>query len=398
MKKNLIIFATICLALCAGNMVNGFAAESNSTTAAITKLDKDTPSGWFDELDKAQAYAAKEKKLILLLFTGSDWCPYCVKLHDDVLSKDDFKKYAAENLALVYLDYPREKKLPDAITKQNAPLPAKYNVDGYPCSILMSADMKTEYGRISGYSKQFLTMLKSYVDEAGKSGAGVAIGAKATLDDLKKVFDYLPETIGTIGTDKIPRTQFFEFIVGNDLAIVKAISQDREQVKELLKNTLDIKAMDKLIAQSGLKANADMYRTLLKKQCEIMPPAAKADLLKSLKDNGIKTLDAFIEDNVKKQEGHYEDMLPAAYKFNLAETLAQKEISSVTDKDIKEFYDKNQSACTVDGKVLPLDTPLKATIKKMIAIRKAAEIVPEELKSRIEALDIKVSDISEKKK
>src|SRR5690242_19664467 len=68
-------------------------------------------SGWITDAAKAQETAKAEKKLVLLDFTGSDWCGWCIKLHKEVFSTPEFEKYAKENLVLVEVDFPRKKQL-----------------------------------------------------------------------------------------------------------------------------------------------------------------------------------------------------------------------------------------------------------------------------------------------
>jgi thioredoxin-related protein len=67
--------------------------------------------GWLTNLDKAKVAAKKEGKIILVEFTGSDWCPPCKALKKTVFNSDTFKKYAKSSLVLVELDSPRGKNL-----------------------------------------------------------------------------------------------------------------------------------------------------------------------------------------------------------------------------------------------------------------------------------------------
>src|SRR5260221_10642471 len=74
---------------------------------------------WLTDLPKAQAKAKSEKKLVVLDFTGSDWCGWCIKLHKEVFSKPDFAKYAKDNLILVEVDFPRQKQQTEELKKAN---------------------------------------------------------------------------------------------------------------------------------------------------------------------------------------------------------------------------------------------------------------------------------------
>ena len=75
-----------------------------------------------------------------VLFTGSDWCPYCVKLQKNVLSQDGFKKFAKDNLVLVYIDFPRRSRADDPAA--NEKLAREYKVDGFPTAKVMTPDGK----------------------------------------------------------------------------------------------------------------------------------------------------------------------------------------------------------------------------------------------------------------
>jgi thioredoxin-related protein len=97
---------------------------------------------WLTDLPKAQAQAKKENKLVMLDFTGSDWCGWCIKLNKDVFSKPEFSKYAKENLVLVEVDFPRRKELSDDLKKANQALQEKYKIEGYPTIIVLDGEGK----------------------------------------------------------------------------------------------------------------------------------------------------------------------------------------------------------------------------------------------------------------
>ena len=95
---------------------------------------------WFTDLPPAQAQARNENKLVLLDFTGSDWCGWCMKLDEDTFSKPEFADYAKKNLVLVQLDFPEKKPQAESLKQANAALQKKYGVDGYPTLIAMKPD------------------------------------------------------------------------------------------------------------------------------------------------------------------------------------------------------------------------------------------------------------------
>jgi len=101
--------------------------------------------GWGTDLSMAKNEAKKNNKLILLSFSGSDWCIPCIKTRKEILDKEAFLKYAAVNLVLVNADFPRLKKnaLSKEQTKQNEALADTYNKNGvFPLTLLLDADGK----------------------------------------------------------------------------------------------------------------------------------------------------------------------------------------------------------------------------------------------------------------
>ena len=118
--------------------------------------------GWLDDLEKAKAQAKAENKKILLDFTGSDWCGWCIKLDKEVFSQQEWKDYAAKHLVLVEVDFPRRTQLPEATKKQNEALAKKYNIEGFPTVVILTASgtKKGELGYVEGGPKAFLKELK----------------------------------------------------------------------------------------------------------------------------------------------------------------------------------------------------------------------------------------------
>jgi protein disulfide-isomerase len=102
-------------------------------------------------LPKALAQAKADKKMVLMDFTGSDWCGWCMKFDKETLSKDEFAEYAKSHLELVVVDFPNKKPQSDALKAANRALGDKYGVDGYPTFVVLNADGK-EIGRQVGYS------------------------------------------------------------------------------------------------------------------------------------------------------------------------------------------------------------------------------------------------------
>jgi len=97
---------------------------------------------WMTDLPKAQAKAKAEKKMVLMDFTGSDWCPPCKALHKTVLTSKEFVEFAGKNLVLVELDFPNSKPQSEELKKANKELSEKFKIEGYPTVIVLDSTGK----------------------------------------------------------------------------------------------------------------------------------------------------------------------------------------------------------------------------------------------------------------
>lgn len=100
---------------------------------------------WLGNFNKARIEASSEHKLILINFSGSDWCGPCIRLTKEIFESQTFEDYASKNLVLVRADFPREKKnqLPEEQQKENEKLADKYNSNGtFPETLLVDENGK----------------------------------------------------------------------------------------------------------------------------------------------------------------------------------------------------------------------------------------------------------------
>jgi protein disulfide-isomerase len=120
---------------------------------------------WLTSLPQAMAQAQKENKMVLMDFTGSDWCGWCIKFKKEALDTKEFGDYAARNLVLVEVDFPNKKPQSDDLKNANKALGDHYKVSGYPTFVVLGKDGK-EIGRQVGYeeggAKAFLAKLDNF--------------------------------------------------------------------------------------------------------------------------------------------------------------------------------------------------------------------------------------------
>ena len=117
---------------------------------------------WQTDVPKAQAQAKTEKKLVMLDFTGSDWCGWCIKLNKEVFNTQEFIDYAAKNIVPVEIDFPNKKKQSAELKKANDALQKKYGIRGYPTIVVLNGEGKKvgELGYMKGGPKAFIAELE----------------------------------------------------------------------------------------------------------------------------------------------------------------------------------------------------------------------------------------------
>lgn len=126
---------------------------------------------WHTDMKKAMEVSKKTKKPMMLFFTGSDWCGWCIRLQKEVLTTPEFAKWAKDNVVLVELDFPRRTPQTPEIRQQNMELQQTLQVQGYPTVWFVNATKKGE---------QF------NLEKLGSTGY-VAGGPTAWLDGANKI-------------------------------------------------------------------------------------------------------------------------------------------------------------------------------------------------------------------
>lgn len=122
-------------------------------------------SAWMTDFEAAKKLAKKENKHILIDFSGSDWCHWCVKLDEEVFHKPEFIKYASENLVLFMADFPVDTAQKPEVKQQNKALKAKYGVRGFPTVIILdpSANKVGKMGYQAGGPVKYIKSIKSII-------------------------------------------------------------------------------------------------------------------------------------------------------------------------------------------------------------------------------------------
>ncbi len=269
-----------------------------TTILAACSLSSFAADGWLSDFEKAKAQAGAEKKVLLMDFTGSDWCEYCIRLNNEVFSTPAFKKAAPADFVLLELDFPQnESKLPEATRKQNDALQNTYSVEGYP-TILLADSQGRPFAR-TGYRKggveEYLKHLQSL--RAVLTQRDAAFDKAAALSGIEKA-RMLKEGLSVVPEEMIPMHYgtTLDEIKGLDpqdslgmqksFAFPQALHKLRARLKaKLLEGGVAIRAeADSVVAENPQWAAQQKQKALLYVLNFLMRPKDDATALKLVKD------------------------------------------------------------------------------------------------------------------
>ena len=132
-----------------------------------SKMSDAAATNWLTSYSKALDAARQEKKTVLMDFTGSDWCIWCMRLRSEVFATVEFQNYAATNLVLMEVDFPHRKPQSDFLKKQNEELMQKFGVEGFPTIIILNSEGKAlgKMGYVPGGPAAFISQLKAITEK-----------------------------------------------------------------------------------------------------------------------------------------------------------------------------------------------------------------------------------------
>jgi thioredoxin-related protein len=271
---------------------------------------------WQTDFEAAKNQAKAENKLLLVDFTGSDWCSWCKKLHEEVFDKDAFKDEAPKHFVLVELDFPHEKKLPNDLKAQNDKLAKRYKIHGYPTVLLVDADgqVVAHTGYQAGGPENYVKQLAGFLDAYAS-----IVKMKAELDkveglDRARLLDKLVDAYLNLHNEIDELGEWSKEIVRLDLGnktglrpkhefrAWMAIYEKRMEDHKLAEAT---RALDKALAVQGISADlrktAESRLEKLKPLVEAMEAVAKSkgELEGTEGLDRAKLLDTYLEAQAK---------------------------------------------------------------------------------------------------
>jgi len=198
---------------------------------------------WLTDASAAQEKAKRENKLVLLDFTGSDWCGWCMKLKSEVFDKPEFAQFANANLVLVEVDFPHHKAMAHSQQQANAQLDKTYHITGYPTIIVLNPDGRQagRMGYVSGGPAAFIEKLAG-LERSAKTSAASAPTRPAPEPErphkpvtFKPVPPAVPIHYGPLALKAISGTKERRMVLINNASMMagetaKVRAQDQEVV------------------------------------------------------------------------------------------------------------------------------------------------------------------------
>jgi thiol-disulfide isomerase/thioredoxin len=146
-------------------VVSRTAAVPASFRPAPAPASGNGPAVWETDFGAAMDQARARKCHVFILYTGSDWCPWCKKMEAEVYSQPEFARYSREKFVLLKLDYLRHKPLSVSANAQNEEMAQRYKINSFPNAVIVDTDARV-VGKLSGYRAggpvNFIRMLQQF--------------------------------------------------------------------------------------------------------------------------------------------------------------------------------------------------------------------------------------------
>ena len=174
-----------------------------ATTITLTSA---SAASWLTDIKAAQDQARSQNKLILVNFTGSDWCPWCIRLRNEVFSKPEFTSFADENFVLLEVDFPRQKPMPPEVKKANGRFADQYKVGGYPSVHVLDAEGQSlgQTGYLPGGPNPFVAKIRSIAGNRLQPKAVAEAASQQPQQPRPKPTEQTLETRGFNGAATFP--------------------------------------------------------------------------------------------------------------------------------------------------------------------------------------------------
>ena len=339
---------------------------------------------WSEDAQAALETARKVDKDLLLFFTGSDWCPPCKLLNDEVFSQEDFQFEASRHFVLVKLDFPKDTPQTEKLKAQNKEMASRYGVESYPTVVLM--DINSKPYAITGYQEggvaNYLGALEEFRQLRIKRDEKLAEAKTATGLDRAKLLD---EAIA--GLDELVISVYYEDIVAEIVELDKEdeaglrskwnAQKESEMRKIVMTDILMISRLEK--PEKAIQFIDDVLKELRFPPDErISVLQIKLNLVRKLDDP--QRLDDLLDEmiNLEGAETETRERLIVKKILLMIGSGRKQAAIKLLDNSIVEGQD-NMHLLRVKGDILEADEKYEEAVKAYDLAIKAASNAPDML-------------------
>lgn len=149
--------------------------------------------GWMTDLPAALQLAEREGKLVLVDFTGSDWCSACIVLRRTVLDTPSFREFAADKFVLMEVDLPMKEGGKPELLRRNEEIAKRYGVGGFPTVMVLDPQGRVMGGFQGSLPRDAaLEQLKNACEAAALFRRAAEQGGEAKARTLYEMFRNFP--------------------------------------------------------------------------------------------------------------------------------------------------------------------------------------------------------------
>ncbi len=304
MSRNASLYRSRWLKLAASLLLVASANFATNTAGLPGCAWPDDSEIWLQDAAEAIEKAASENRDLLLLFTGSDWCPPCIKLKKDVLSQKEFVEQAPNSFVLVKFDFPQTVELSAELQKQNDEWSERFGIEGFPTIVLLDSQQRPyaftglrEEGP-AAYLKHLeaLRQTREKRDEAFSMAADkqgieraelLDQGLSALDPDIVEIYyEDVVNEIGELDSEDGAglRTKYF---AARDRELRKAVMSNISMVARLDRPENAIAFIERALAETRLPI--DMWLTAQKTKLRLLRSLERTDEAQQLIDSMIST-------------------------------------------------------------------------------------------------------------
>lgn len=234
---------------------------------------------WMTDMEAAKAKAAAEKKAILVDFTGSDWCGWCIRIRKEIFDKPRFEEYIKDKFVPVEIDLPQNPNFDPELRKRNEALSAAYAVKGFPTIMVTDSRGAVTGGFVGGIldPARVESILDAGYANAQKLDAAQGMQGEARAKVLAEVYRSLAEDLQESAK---PMLEEISALDPNDTTGMGEIVKVRQQMEAFARNLGACKEpaeMRKVVDDALATAYPKNRPVILQAKCQVLMALAETE-------------------------------------------------------------------------------------------------------------------------